>query len=62
MATKWEYYVDSYEPSAGSYNTADLKGELNKLGEQGWELASMIEHVSGESIADFTFVLKRPKP
>ncbi len=62
MATKWEYKVDFYEPGAGSYNTADLERELNNIGEQGWELASIIEHESGENIADFTFVLKRPKP
>jgi hypothetical protein len=61
MATKWEYQVVIFEPTDETFNTGELERQLNVLGEKGWELASMIEHESGERIADFTLVLKRPK-
>lgn len=61
MATKWEYQVIIFEPTDDTVNPGELARELNALGEKGWELASMIEHQSGERTADFTFVLKRPK-
>jgi len=61
MTTKWEYKVDIYEPTDESYNTGEIERELNELGDHGWELASVIEHTSGERIADFVFVLKRSK-
>ena len=61
MATKWEYQVVIFEPTDETVNTGELERELNALGEKGWELASTVEHQSGERITDFTFVLKRPK-
>jgi len=60
MATKWEYKIDSYPPDGESYNDSELEAALNKFGHEGWELASMIEHGSGEGTDEFMFVFKRP--
>jgi uncharacterized protein DUF4177 len=54
--TKWEYKVVSYNGSPDS----KMERELNQLGKQGWELASVIAH--GEESSCFTLVLKRPTP
>ncbi len=39
-ATKWEYKIDSFESST-LLHTGELGNRLNKLGNDGWELASL---------------------
>jgi len=65
MVTKWEYKVEPYEPTEkAGYDPGELTKALNKLGEQGWELASLIRDESGDTEHDvwytFTLFLKRP--
>jgi hypothetical protein len=65
MVAKWEYKVEPFDPKQGaSYTTGELEEKLNKLGKQGWELASLIRDetdVPGDhKVSTFTFFLKRP--
>ena len=40
--TRWQYQVIEHKPSMmGGIKIDDLKDELDKLGQQGWELVSL---------------------
>jgi hypothetical protein len=54
MAVKWEYRV-KFIKVPRTQATAVVSGELNELGEDGWELVSVVE-VGGILMAAF----KRP--
>jgi hypothetical protein len=59
MGAKWEYKVDSFEPIPRGH-TGKLQDYLNKLGDEGWELASLVGHETVQTLF-FTVVIKRPK-
>lgn len=46
--TKWRYWV--------VHSGLPMTGELNGIGEEGWELVEIIKH----GVNDYTFVFKRP--
>lgn len=55
---KWEYRVvtrDTYR------NQGDIDFELNRLGEQGYEICGVAQSGSNLSVATLTIVLRRPK-
>lgn len=62
---KWEYTTVIFE-STGLFVSNKLDGEkfnnrLNRLGEEGWELASVFDvDVTGGSTQEVVAVLKRP--
>lgn len=52
---KWEYFVHYSEASSLGPGSVELQQSLDHLGQQGWELVSVVRH--GESVVCF---LKRP--
>jgi hypothetical protein len=56
--TRWEYKCVFVKAE-----TVDLDATLNKLGAEGWELATMERHSNGTFIAhDYTLCTKRALP
>ncbi len=51
---KWEYKTISTQPESG-IRIWDIESELNRLGQEGWELASSTNDASNYAF----FVLKR---
>ena len=69
MMSKFEYKVYTYN-SRNIYNNDDtIVGNLNELGEQGWELVSTVSLIEGRgtdgdvdiNTDDIKFFLKREK-
>lgn len=63
---KFEYKtleVDvSYKLSSSSdLNSKDLEEDLNRLGEEGWELITLLPRPSTQILSKFTLLLKREK-
>ena len=62
---KWEYLSIKFETSGvlgGILDISELNNELNKLGEQGWELVSCISTNAGYGKSrEVITVLKRKK-
>jgi len=62
---KWEYKNLKYEPKSGTWsdkikNEDEYIHELNKLGEDGWELVDILYHVPGGNLnSPVSFILKR---
>ena len=56
---KWEYMSDKVRSHVGQMlaPVEDVNNRLNELGQQGWELAAMIEN---RAIGELITYLKRP--
>lgn len=58
MSTRWNYQVIEIKPQLfGTTMTARAQEELNRLGQQGWELVSSVQSEGTDSIRMF---LKKP--
>ncbi|HEX2208895.1 MAG TPA: DUF4177 domain-containing protein [Longimicrobium sp.] len=65
QATRWQYTmltVDVYNFARGPrVDPAEIGGNLNRLGGEGWELVSMIDVNAGQGgTCDLVAVFKRP--
>ena len=60
MVTKWENRVYFHKLKENHLPSSETEQELNKLGEEGWELASLTRDSTEEAGFEFTFFLKRP--
>jgi len=59
---KWEYKIVEYSIGTFSQDKPPEAGELNKLGEEGWELVSAFQAVSGYGKGmGVILVFKKPK-
>lgn len=63
--TRWEYLTIKFEPSGwtgGKIDSLGLRDELNRRGEEGWEVTGVIEAMcSSGKTRDVVILLKRPK-
>ncbi|HEX5869575.1 MAG TPA: DUF4177 domain-containing protein [Longimicrobium sp.] len=61
---KWEYQTFKIEPGGwlgGKVDTADLRDQLNRLGQDGWELVSAFDTAAGQGVSrEVVIILKRP--
>ena len=55
---KWEYRVVTKLVTS---NQADIDFELNRLGEQGYEIAGMTQSASNPGVTLLTIALRRPR-
>jgi hypothetical protein len=55
---KWEYRVVTKYVST---NQADIDFELNRLGEQGYEVCGMAQSASGPGVTFLTIAFRRPR-
>ena len=61
---RWEYQTLKVKPSfwLGKVDNDDLRGQLNELGAQGWELVTVLDTNYGEGTThEIVFVFKRPE-
>ena len=62
--TRWEYEVVKIEPGGffgGKVGVDDLRAQLNRLGQQGWELVNSFEtNMSEGRSREVILMFKRP--
>ena len=59
---RWEYKVDEGEQVTKSFDTNDLQVQLEKRGNEGWELVSSLLYQPEDEHQRIFLIFKRPIP